>query len=259
MVGRALACDVEAGDCCHPFLKMRGLVELATQSRVCAKATPTSSAGTVTSMLLTVASTAAFVASTAVLLTGLAELSGLLCYFTQDSTSTTTRPTEESIGSALPSSYFTPSLSSSSFSIGGSAWASSGGGGSRSSRQPSCEASDDPDYTCLLSRPPGAFDDEFKIYLSSLSGGHEKKRRGGTSLLHVKLVVPGVANAVAKSEEMVARNGVWASLGFSPNGRMAGPSEAIVGVVGGEESDQGVLLYLMFCVFSSGMELLRCL
>ncbi|CAM9534800.1 unnamed protein product [Sphacelaria rigidula] len=222
---------------------MRKFAEPATQSRVCATATPTSTASAVTSTLLTVASTAAFVASTAVLLTGLAQHSGMLYYFTQDSTAATaatTKPAGESIGSALPPSYSASSLSSSSFSIGGSAWGTSSGGGSRGHRQPSCEASDDPDYTCLLSRPPGAFDNEFSIYLSSsLSGGHQGERRGGTPLLNVKLVVSGVANAVANGGEMVERSGVWASLGFSPNGRMAGPSEAVIGVLGGGESGQG--------------------
>lgn len=91
-------------------------------------------------------------------------------------------------------------------------------------RRPVCEESDDPAYACLLPRPPGAFDDEFKVYLSA--EGPE---------LSVKIVAPGAAASGG------GRGGPWASLGFSPDGTMAGPSEAVVGALeakgtGGEYS-----------------------
>lgn len=96
-------------------------------------------------------------------------------------------------------------------------------------RRPLCEPSDDPEYACLVSRPPGAFDGEIMVYLLA-----------DETQLSVKVVGPGAGGG--------GRG--WASLGFSPNGRMAGPSEAVVGFVGVDEGIQGGYFFLQaFCSY----------
>lgn len=88
-------------------------------------------------------------------------------------------------------------------------------------RRPSCEPSGDPEYPCLLSRPPNAFDGEIAVFFS-----------GEREHLSVKIVVPGVARPGSGGKG-------WAALGFSPDGRMAGPSEADVGFIGEDGDLQG--------------------
>lgn len=86
--------------------------------------------------------------------------------------------------------------------------------------RPSCEPSDDPEYACLLSQPPGAFNDEFMVYLSA-----------GNGQLSVKVVVAGLLRDGGGGKQ--GGVGGWVSVGVSPDGRMAGPSEAVVGFVSG--------------------------
>lgn len=92
-------------------------------------------------------------------------------------------------------------------------------------RRPSCEPSDDPAYTCFLPRPPGAFDNEFSIYFSVKD-----------EQLLVKIVAPKIAGS-----GIGRRKGAWVSVGFSPDGRMAGPSEAVIGAwhIHGEGEGEG--------------------
>eukprot|EP00903_Cladosiphon_okamuranus_P013186 g12298.t1 len=115
-------------------------------------------------------------------------------------------------------------------------------------RRPSCEESDDPEYSCLVPRPPGSFADELRVYFSltegTSEGGHNKQHQQQS--LSVKVVVPAVTwKGQGGGGRGEAR---WASLGFSPNGKMAGPSEAVVGFAGtgaAERDDQGVFRYRM--------------
>lgn len=88
-------------------------------------------------------------------------------------------------------------------------------------QRPSCAPSGDPEYPCLLSRPPSAFDGEIAVFFS-----------GERNHLSVKIVVPGVARPGSRGKG-------WAALGFSPDGRMAGPSEADVGFIGEDGDLQG--------------------
>lgn len=104
-------------------------------------------------------------------------------------------------------------------------------------QRPSCEQSDDREYTCLLSSPPGAFDDEIRLYLSVRGCDVEQQ-------LAVKIVVSGMAGWSGGGG---GRGRAWASVGFSPNGRMAGPSEAVVGVAGDADGDQGVNAITIVC------------
>lgn len=90
-------------------------------------------------------------------------------------------------------------------------------------RRPPCEPSDDPEYTCVLSHPPGAFPGEVTIYLSAAG-----------DQLSIKIVVPGASGGKGGGGEKG-----WASLGFSPNGKMAGPSEAVVGFLKMDDDVQG--------------------
>ena len=100
------------------------------------------------------------------------------------------------------------------------------GHGHQRHRRPSCEPSGDPEYPCRISRPPNAFDGEIALYFS-----------GDEDNLSVKIVVPGV------TQRGSAGGGAgWAALGFSPNGKMAGPSEADVGFLGAGENLEGDLL-----------------
>ena len=109
-------------------------------------------------------------------------------------------------------------------------------------RRPACAESDDPEYSCLVPRPPGSFADELKVYFSlaagpAAGGGDEQQQQQGS--LAVKVVVPAVARQGAGGG--FGGEARWASLGFSPNGKMAGPSEAVVGFAGAaERGDQGV-------------------
>lgn len=219
---------------------MRWATNLPTRNRVgtTAATMPIDAAATVTiiTMIIAVASAAASFAATAAFFAGLENWSGLFSLSQDTATMTTTAtPTEASAGSAFSRSY----SSSSSFSVSAELGSGCGSGGGINNREPPCEMSDDPDYSCLVSRPPGAFDDEFRIYLSSSRSGQEADEESGQQLLNVKVVVPGVIKGGGGGR---GRNGVWASLGFSPNGRMAGPSEAVVGVVGAAENGQGKFL-----------------
>lgn len=108
-------------------------------------------------------------------------------------------------------------------------------------RRPSCAESDDPEYSCLVPRPPGSFADELKVYFSLAAGppGGDHDRQQQRSL-SVKVVAPAVSR---QGKGGGGGGGArWASLGFSPNGKMAGPSEAVVGFAGdqAERGDQGV-------------------
>lgn len=138
-------------------------------------------------------------------------------------------------------------------------------------RRPPCAPSDDPEYSCLVPRPPGSFKDEIRVYFSLLAGreageavraaaGDEQQRQQqqeekkikkeedeeqeekGELLLSVKIVVPPGNSGGGRG---------WASLGLSPNGKMAGPSEAVVGFVraaaDGEASEGAWALVLTVC------------
>lgn len=118
-----------------------------------------------------------------------------------------------------------PSFADVSFSVAGIASGLRHGGPAR----PSCEPSDDPEYACLLSRPPGAFDKEFMVYLSA-----------GYGQLSVKVVVVAVAGLLRDGGGGgggQAGEAGWVSVGFSPDGRMAGPSEAVVGFLSEAAAD----------------------
>ncbi|CAM9782058.1 unnamed protein product [Ectocarpus sp. 8 AP-2014] len=115
-------------------------------------------------------------------------------------------------------------------------------------RRPPCADSDDPAYACLVPRPPGSFADEIMVYLSLLSSSSAV---GDEQWLSVKVVVPAASRGGESGGGGGAR---WASLGFSPDGKMAGPSEAVVGFVGAAEAGSssskppaaaGVLRYRM--------------
>lgn len=106
-------------------------------------------------------------------------------------------------------------------------------------RRPSCEPSGDPEYPCLLSRPPSAFDGEIAVYFS-----------GEGEYLSVKIVVPGATRPGSGGSGGKG----WAAVGFSPDGRMAGPSEADVGFIGEDGDLQGdgtslVILPRKLCMY----------
>lgn len=88
---------------------------------------------------------------------------------------------------------------------------------------PSCQPSDDSAFECKLSSFPGSFADEVEVYLAI-----------GDKMLSAKIVVSD--NPASHSLKAVGKTKIaWVSLGLSPNGRMAGPSEAIVGFHSAED------------------------
>lgn len=129
-------------------------------------------------------------------------------------------------------------------------------------RRPLCAESDDPEYSCFIRRPPGSFEDEIAVYLSmspavvAAAGGDGKHQQQQS--LSVKIVVPAAGSS---RQGIGGHNGGgtgWASLGFSPNGKMAGPSEGVVGFVGAAtvagDGVEGVCVPVLFI----GVGLVHC-
>lgn len=109
-------------------------------------------------------------------------------------------------------------------------------------RRPLCAKSDDPEYSCLVRRPPGSFEDEIAVYFSVSEAVVAAKAGDGNNQqqsLSVKIVVPAAGSRQVKRGHDGGETG-WASLGFSPNGKMAGPSEGVVGFVGTAAVEDGV-------------------
>ncbi|CAM9683473.1 unnamed protein product, partial [Discosporangium mesarthrocarpum] len=90
--------------------------------------------------------------------------------------------------------------------------------------QEECEDNGVSNLTCLVKRPHGALAGEFELRLEVSDDGED-------------LIVEVFSGKTGQ--------GGWVSLGISPNGRMAGPSEAVVGIGSDQHGGRAVARYRM--------------